>query len=524
MYNRKLGRGIAAAVTTALAVTAAAQFATDNAGNAGAAKPKLNAAIKPGNKTMYVGDTFKIKISKAPTNAKITWKSSNKKVATVNSKGKVKAKFKGKTTISAIIRYKGVKKTLKCRIKVRTRTYSETFIQSTSVPTAATSTQTAQPVPSQPAATPTPGKNITDITLRSVTDTKTKELKVGDSFNLDAVITPSDATLQDINITNSKDYVASVDDKGNVKARYIGNTTITLTAKNNPSVAASVRISVTDDFSQPDGFNVENKGIAHGTMGDLNYPSDYRPNGSAHARVWYPPGYDENDTNKKYNILFCLHGGSDNEYYWTGHSTNSNGGCRGDIVLDNLYATGHMEDTIVVFPNGVIQYNSNTDYPNVRPNPYLHSDNDFWVNHYLFEFELINNLIPYVKDELPIYGTPEHMAVCGLSMGCAQTMEIGFNNPDVFDYIGSFSAGPFEDRNQEFVRSEEDAALINEQIRLWFFITGENDHLHDNSMRIFLKTLEENNFDHVFYEVPGVGHDDYCWDRALYTFMSYAFK
>lgn len=31
---------------------------------------------------------------------------------------------------------------------------------------------------------------------------------------------------------------------------------------------------------------------------------------------------------------------------------------KGDIVLDNLYASGQMEETIVVFPHGIINYNA----------------------------------------------------------------------------------------------------------------------------------------------------------------------
>ena len=50
-----------------------------------------------------IGRTFKLKATATPSNAankKITWTSSNTKVATVNSKGKITAKGKGKATIT----------------------------------------------------------------------------------------------------------------------------------------------------------------------------------------------------------------------------------------------------------------------------------------------------------------------------------------------------------------------------------------------------------------------------------------
>lgn len=66
------------------------------------------------NVTLYRGQTKKLSLKYIPSGAKVTWKSSNKKVATVSSSGKVTAKGLGKTTISA--KYKGV--TYKATINV----------------------------------------------------------------------------------------------------------------------------------------------------------------------------------------------------------------------------------------------------------------------------------------------------------------------------------------------------------------------------------------------------------------------
>ena len=46
------------------------------------------------------------------------WSSSKKKIASVSSRGKVKAKKKGKATITATVSYRGKKKKLKCRVTV----------------------------------------------------------------------------------------------------------------------------------------------------------------------------------------------------------------------------------------------------------------------------------------------------------------------------------------------------------------------------------------------------------------------
>ncbi len=76
-----------------------------------AASVKLNKK----KKTIYVGDTFKMKLKGTKSGAKITWKSSDDSIATVNDAGKVTAVKKGKATITAT--YK--KKDYKCAITVK---------------------------------------------------------------------------------------------------------------------------------------------------------------------------------------------------------------------------------------------------------------------------------------------------------------------------------------------------------------------------------------------------------------------
>ena len=65
------------------------------------------------SKTMYVGDSYTLYV--VGTSKKAKWSSSNKKVATVSSKGKIKAKKVGKCTIKAKIG----KKTYSCKLTVK---------------------------------------------------------------------------------------------------------------------------------------------------------------------------------------------------------------------------------------------------------------------------------------------------------------------------------------------------------------------------------------------------------------------
>lgn len=74
-----------------------------------ASKVKLNKT----KATVYVGKSTQLKVT--GTKKKVTWKSSNKKIATVTSKGKVTAKKKGTATITATV--SGKKYTCKVTVK-----------------------------------------------------------------------------------------------------------------------------------------------------------------------------------------------------------------------------------------------------------------------------------------------------------------------------------------------------------------------------------------------------------------------
>ena len=77
-----------------------------------------DAAVYLSNKKIYLekGESYRLYLY--GTSKKCTWTSSNKKIATVGKKGKVKAKKVGKATIKASYKSKGKKKTRKCKVIV----------------------------------------------------------------------------------------------------------------------------------------------------------------------------------------------------------------------------------------------------------------------------------------------------------------------------------------------------------------------------------------------------------------------
>ena len=72
-------------------------------------------------KTLHVDDLYRLKVQLLEKNvyAKVTYKSSNKKVAKVSSRGNIRAIKKGTATITATAIYGNVKKTTTCKIVVK---------------------------------------------------------------------------------------------------------------------------------------------------------------------------------------------------------------------------------------------------------------------------------------------------------------------------------------------------------------------------------------------------------------------
>ena len=98
-----------------LSVVFAASFIVGSTAGYGADMPSKAAGISL-NKTslsLTVGKSATLKVK--GTTAKVIWKSSDKTVATVSSKGKVVAKKEGKATVTAKVQ----KKSLKCKVTVK---------------------------------------------------------------------------------------------------------------------------------------------------------------------------------------------------------------------------------------------------------------------------------------------------------------------------------------------------------------------------------------------------------------------
>lgn len=117
------------------------------------AKKAKKATLSAKKVTLNIGQTKKIGIKKKKKNAKYTFRSSKKTVATVTKKGKIKAKKAGTAKITVKEKYKKkVRKVGTIVVKVRSN-----------------SKKTNQPVNTTPSATSTPGSDTKTDTIPSAT-------------------------------------------------------------------------------------------------------------------------------------------------------------------------------------------------------------------------------------------------------------------------------------------------------------------------------------------------------------------
>lgn len=143
---------------------------------------KKKPALSKKKAVITVGKILTLKVKNISKKTKVTWKSKNKKIATVSKKGKVKAKKAGTTKITARFRYQGKKYVKTCKVTVKKKKTVVVTNAPTKVPTKAptqkpgtpTVTPTQKPVVT-PTATPTqkPGVPTATPTQKPVTPTVT---------------------------------------------------------------------------------------------------------------------------------------------------------------------------------------------------------------------------------------------------------------------------------------------------------------------------------------------------------------
>ena len=250
----------------------------------------------------------------------------------------------------------------------------------------------------------------------------------------------------------------------------------------------------------PKGFDSLRTGIVHGKIDTITYASK-TVGTKRRALIYTPPGYSKN---KKYPVLYLLHGIGGDEKEWL------NGG-KPQVILDNLYAEGKLQPMIVVMPNGRAMKDDRAGgniFDSAKVQAFA-----------TFEKDLLNDLIPFIERSFPVLKDREHRAIAGLSMGGGQSLNFGLGNLDKFAWVGGFSSAPNTKKPGELV---PDPGEAKEKLRLLWISCGDNDGLITFSKRTH-DYLAEKGVPHIYYIEPGA-HDFKVWKNGLYMFSQFLFK
>jgi enterochelin esterase-like enzyme len=187
-----------------------------------------------------------------------------------------------------------------------------------------------------------------------------------------------------------------------------------------------------------------------------------------------------------------------------------------------LLAQGKAVPMIVVVPDG-----------HALPfEPMPVTSYDFWTNIIPFwaknqsaaDDELFHDIIPFIQTRYSIRNEPQDRAIAGLSMGGLQAIETAIVHLGYFSWVGAFS--PFSPTwvfSDEFKNALKEPNKINENLRLFEIITGEDDHMSGPTTIEFEGQLKQANIQHVYTLLPGT-HSMFVWRSALSRFLQEIFK
>ena len=260
-----------------------------------------------------------------------------------------------------------------------------------------------------------------------------------------------------------------------------------------------------------------------GSVVRLDYESeDYIRDGSAitkTAYVYTPYGYDEKDTETRYNILYLMHG-------WGGHAGEYFEFTETKNLFDNLIANGDIPPLIIV---SATFYNENSD------TDFSSSIEEFRAFHQDFE----EHLMPAVEEQFHTYAqsvSPEdlkasrdHRAFGGFSLGSVTTwLQFCYD----YDYIRWFlpmsgscwyygTYGDFQfEKNVDFIEQLVEDANLEERGYFIYHAVGTEDAVKSQSINMAGEMLTRDIFtpDHyVFYQKDGGYHDFNAVQEYLYN-------
>lgn len=255
------------------------------------------------------------------------------------------------------------------------------------------------------------------------------------------------------------------------------------------------------------------KDVPHGTVSKTWYHSDVLGL-DRRLTVYTPAGYET--SGKNYPVFYLLHGMGGDENAWTELG-------RAAQILDNMIAEGKAEPMIVVMTNGNAALQAapgESSLGFVAPSMQLPKTMEgSFETHFPEVVNFIDNNYRTIKEK-------KGRAIAGLSMGGFHSMHISKQYPDLFDYVGLFSAAIMPDKKVSSpIYSDLDAKLktqFDKKPALYWIAIGNTDFLYKANEE-YRKLLDDKGYKYSYYETPE-GHIWKNWRIYLTEFVPQLFK
>lgn len=251
------------------------------------------------------------------------------------------------------------------------------------------------------------------------------------------------------------------------------------------------------------------KNVPHGQIREQLYFSNSN-NTMRRCFVYTPPDYDE-DTSKRYPVLYLQHGGGEDETGWPNQGKTN-------LIMDNLIAAGKAKPFIIVMDNGT--------WTRARPPRPSERGRGTWPPAGWadgFKKTLLEDIIPMIDANYRTLADQPHRAMAGLSMGGMQTRVITLASPDTFSHVGIFSGGSIS------LDDVNNAPGFKEKIKLVFVSYGSRElgggrRGFGGDPKANTDALKEAGINTHFYVSPDTAHEWQSWRRSLHAFAPLLFR
>lgn len=253
--------------------------------------------------------------------------------------------------------------------------------------------------------------------------------------------------------------------------------------------------------------------VPHGTVSRMWYNS---PTLGMERRltVYTPAGYET--SGKRYPVFYLLHGMGGDEEAWIALGRTSQ-------ILDNLIAQGKAKPMIVVMTNGnaaqeAAPGESSLGFAAPSMNQPKTMEGSFET--------AFPDVVKFVDKNFRTVANKKNRAIAGLSMGGFHSLHISKQYPDMFDYVGLFSAAIMPNKDVKSpVYDNFDAKLKTQFAKkpaLYYIAIGNKDFLYQANTD-YRKMLDEKGYKYEYYET-GEGHIWKNWRIYLTEFAPKLFK